>query len=348
MIEDASRSGANDRALSPRTLAVQAMGSIDPITKAIVMPLHMATTYVRDPDNQYRSGFSYGRPHNATVREAEAVLATLEGAAGALLFGSGMAAISAVFQAFEAGDHIVAPEVTYTGSRNWLRDEAKRRGITFARVDTSDLKILKKAVEAGPTKLVWLETPGNPLWTITDIAAAAKIAHAAGAKLAVNFDRRDTGADQSARARRRHRDAFGDQIPQRPFGCDRWRARLREARQPLRAARSDPHDLWRRARALRGLFAHPGHAHPAFARRGAVPNRDVSRREAFGERRGHARSLSRSPVSPQPRGGTPPDARRFLGHAFDRGAGQQKRAPSPRRPASRCGSARPRSAASRA
>ena len=186
MIEDASRSGANDRALSPRTLAVQAMGSIDPITKAIVMPLHMATTYVRDPDNQYRSGFSYGRPHNATVREAEAVLATLEGAAGALLFGSGMAAISAVFQAFEAGDHIVAPEVTYTGSRNWLRDEAKRRGITFARVDTSDLKILKKAVEAGPTKLVWLETPGNPLWTITDIAAAAKIAHAAGAKLAVD------------------------------------------------------------------------------------------------------------------------------------------------------------------
>ena len=186
MTEDASRSGANDRALSPRTLAVQAMGSIDPITKAIVMPLHMATTYVRDPDNQYRSGFSYGRPHNATVREAEAVLATLEGAAGALLFGSGMAAISAVFQAFEAGDHIVAPEVTYTGSRNWLRDEAKRRGITFARVDTSDLKILKKAVEAGPTKLVWLETPGNPLWTITDIAAAAKIAHAAGAKLAVD------------------------------------------------------------------------------------------------------------------------------------------------------------------
>jgi cystathionine gamma-synthase len=186
MTEDAPRFGANDKALSRRTLAVQAMASVDPITKAIVMPLHMATTFVRDPDNQYRSGFSYGRPHNATVREAEAVLAMLEGAAGALLFGSGMAAISAVFQAFEAGDHIVAPEVTYTGSRNWLRDEAKRRGITFARVDTSDLNVLKKAVEAGPTKLVWLETPGNPLWTVTDIAAAAKIAHAAGAKLAVD------------------------------------------------------------------------------------------------------------------------------------------------------------------
>ena len=186
MNEDASRSGANDRALSPRTLAVQAMGSVDPITKAIVMPLHLATTYVRDPDNQYRSGFSYGRPHNATVREAEAVLAMLEGAAGTLIFGSGMAAISAVFQAFEAGDHIVAPEVTYTGSRNWLRDEAKRRGLSFARVDTSDLDLLQKAVKSGPTKLVWIETPGNPLWTVTDIAAAAKIAHAAGAKLGVD------------------------------------------------------------------------------------------------------------------------------------------------------------------
>jgi cystathionine gamma-synthase len=186
MTEDASRSRANDRRLSPRTLAVQAMGSVDPVTKALVMPLHMATTYLRDADNQYRSGYLYGRPDNATVREAEAVLATLEGAEAALLFGSGMAAISAVFQSLEAGDHIVAQEVMYTGTRNWLRDEAKRRGLTFARVDTSDLAALRAAVEAGPTRLVWLETPGNPLWTITDIAAAAKIAHGAGAKLAVD------------------------------------------------------------------------------------------------------------------------------------------------------------------
>jgi cystathionine gamma-synthase len=186
MTEDPRRSGANDRKLAPRTLAVQAMGEIDPITKGVVMPLHMATTYVRDPDNQYRSGFLYGRPDNATVREAEAVLAALEGAEAALLFGSGMAAISSVFQALEPGDHIVAQEVMYTGSRNWLRDEAARRGLTFARVDTSDLAVLEAAVKAGPTRLVWLETPGNPLWTITDIAAAAKIAHDAGARLAVD------------------------------------------------------------------------------------------------------------------------------------------------------------------
>jgi len=74
MTEHASRPGANDRPLSPRTLAAQAMGAIDPVTKAVVMPLHMATTYVRDPDNQYRSGFLYGRPDNATVREACSVM----------------------------------------------------------------------------------------------------------------------------------------------------------------------------------------------------------------------------------------------------------------------------------
>ncbi len=186
MTENSKRPGANDRKLAPRTLAVQAMGAVDPITKAIVMPLQMATTYLRDPDNQYRSGYLYGRPDNATVREAEAVLAALEGAAAALLFGSGMAAISTVFQALEAGDHVVAQEVMYTGTRNWLRDEAARRGLTFARVDTSDLAALQAAVKAGPTKLVWLETPGNPLWTITDIAAAAHIAHGVGAKLAVD------------------------------------------------------------------------------------------------------------------------------------------------------------------
>jgi cystathionine gamma-synthase len=186
MNKDGPRSRANERTLTPRTLAVQAIGSIDPITKGIVPPLHMATTYIRDPDNQYRSGYSYGRPDNATVRQAEAVIAMLEDAAGALLFGSGTAAISAVFQSLEAGDHIVSQGVMYTGSRNWLRDEAKRRGLTFEKVDTSDLAALDAAVKAGPTRLVWIETPANPLWTVTDIAAAAEIAHRAGARLAVD------------------------------------------------------------------------------------------------------------------------------------------------------------------
>ena len=172
---------------SKQSLAAQAMGHVDPTTKAVVAPIHVATTYLRDEDNAYSSGFVYGRPDNATVREAEAVLAMLEeAAAGALLFGSGMAAATAVFQALDPGDHVVAPAVMYWAMRNWLMTEARRWGIDVELVETDDLDKLRSAVKPGRTKLVWIETPSNPLWTITDIAAAAEIAHAAGAWLAVD------------------------------------------------------------------------------------------------------------------------------------------------------------------
>ncbi|MGS0626199.1 aminotransferase class V-fold PLP-dependent enzyme, partial [Ralstonia sp. VS2407] len=130
---------------------------------------------------------SYARPDNATVREAESVLAMLEGAqAGALLFGSGMAAATAVFGALEPGDHVVAGKVMYWALKRWLREEAPRRGLALTFVDTDDTAALRAAVQPGRTKLVWIETPGNPLWTVTDIAVAAEIAHAAGARLAVD------------------------------------------------------------------------------------------------------------------------------------------------------------------
>jgi cystathionine gamma-synthase len=172
---------------SKQSLAAQAMGHVDPITKAVVAPIHVATTYLRDEDNAYSSGFVYGRPDNATVREAEAVVAMLEEApAGALLFGSGMAAATAVFQALDPGDHVVAPTVMYWSLRNWLMTEARRWGVDVELVETDTLDKLRSAVKRGRTKLVWIETPSNPLWTITDIAAAAEIAHAAGARLAVD------------------------------------------------------------------------------------------------------------------------------------------------------------------
>lgn len=172
---------------SRRSLAAQAMGRIDPVTRAVVMPLHVATTFIRDPDNGYSSGFSYARPDNATVREAESVLAMLEGAeAGAMLFGSGMAAATAVFGALEPGDHVVAGTVMYWALKRWLRTEMPRRGVAVDFIATDDLQALRAAIRPGATKLVWIETPGNPLWTVTDIAAAAEIAHAAGARLAVD------------------------------------------------------------------------------------------------------------------------------------------------------------------
>jgi cystathionine gamma-synthase len=172
---------------SKRSLTAQAMGHVDPITKAVVPPIHVATTYIRDEDNAYSSGFVYGRPDNATIREAEGVLAMLEEApAGALLFSSGMAAATAVFQALNPGDHIVASKVMYWALRHWLTTEAVRWGLSVDFAETDDLDALRAAIVPGRTRLVWIETPSNPLWTITDIAAASAIAHAAGARLAVD------------------------------------------------------------------------------------------------------------------------------------------------------------------
>src|SRR5690348_320271 len=112
----------------PRTILAQALGAVEPATKAVVPPVHVATTYVRDADNQYRSGYAYGRPDNATVRQAEAVIAALEGAHEAALFGSGMAAATATILALPAGARIVASKVMYWAFRHWLAKEATRFG----------------------------------------------------------------------------------------------------------------------------------------------------------------------------------------------------------------------------
>jgi cystathionine gamma-synthase len=170
----------------PRTIAAQALGLVEPTTKAVVPPLHLATTFVRDPDNQYRSGYAYGRPDNATTRHAEAVLAALEEAHEAALFGSGMAAATAIVLALPAPSHIVASQVMYWAFRHWLAHEASRLGHRVDFADSSDLAAMAAAIKPGSTKLVYVETPGNPLWTISDIAAIAGLAHAAGALLAVD------------------------------------------------------------------------------------------------------------------------------------------------------------------
>jgi cystathionine gamma-synthase len=167
-------------------MAAQAMGKIDEPTRGVVPPIHVTTTFIRDPDNQYRSGNIYGRPDNETVREAEAVIAMLEDATAALVFGSGMSAAVAVFLALKPGDHIVAPKVMYWALRNWLMKDAAEWGLITDFVDTSNLADVEAAIRPGQTRMVWLETPANPLWTITDIAGIAEIAHRHGAKVAVD------------------------------------------------------------------------------------------------------------------------------------------------------------------
>jgi cystathionine gamma-synthase len=171
---------------SLESLTAQALGDIDTETRAIIAPIHTATTYVRDPDNEYRSGRMYGRADNPTFNQAEALISTLEGAQASLLFASGMAAATAVFLALEPGDHVVASEVMYWALRNWLVGPATRFGLRVTIVDTTDPEKVRAAIQKGQTRLVWVETPGNPLWSITDIAQAARDAHDAGAKLVVD------------------------------------------------------------------------------------------------------------------------------------------------------------------
>ncbi len=103
-----------------------------------------------------------------------------------MLFASGMAAATACFLALKPGDHVVAPKVMYWSLRNWLAGTAREWGLTVDLVDVADPAALEGAMQPGKTRLVWVESPANPLWGVTDIAAAAKIAHAAGARLAVD------------------------------------------------------------------------------------------------------------------------------------------------------------------
>ena len=150
-----------DRPLKPRTIAAQALGAIEPQTKAVALPVHVSTTFIRDPDNQYRTGYSYGRPDNATVRHTEAVIAALEGAHEALLFGSGMAAATSVVLALPPGSHVLAPQVCYWGLRDWLTNEAPLFGYRVDLVDMSSVEAVRAAMKPD-TRLVWIETPANP------------------------------------------------------------------------------------------------------------------------------------------------------------------------------------------
>ena len=172
--------------LAPDTVAAQAGGAIDEQTGGIVPPLHVTTTFLRDPDNQYRKGYSYARPDNATVRQVETVLTELEGGAASLVMGSGMSAATCAFLALERPAHVVAPQVMYWGLRKWLQEDAPGLGIRATFADAADSAALRAAVRPGHTQLVWIETPANPLWTITDVEEAARIAHAIGAVLAVD------------------------------------------------------------------------------------------------------------------------------------------------------------------
>jgi len=170
----------------PATIAAQGLGWTDAATGAVVLPIQPATTYIRDPDNQYRRGRNYARADNPGYDQPQALLTALEGGAASMVLSSGMAAATTLFRALPVGAHVVAPLVMYHSLRRWIAAYAADGHIAADFVDTTSLDMLRQAVVPDRTRLVWIETPANPLWSITDIAGAAEIAHQAGALLAVD------------------------------------------------------------------------------------------------------------------------------------------------------------------
>jgi len=178
---------AKKKGLSAETKSAQALRQIDAATGGITPAIHPSSTFLRDENYQLiNARHSYGRAQNPGYDVAEKVLAELEGAPAALLFSSGMAAAMAVVQSLRPGDQIVAPKVMYWGLRNWLIKFCDNWGLGLDLFDAADPDALAKTVRKGKTKLVWIETPCNPTWDVIDIAAAAEIAHAAGAWLAAD------------------------------------------------------------------------------------------------------------------------------------------------------------------
>lgn len=172
--------------MKPESRSAQALGSVDPDTRALVPPIHSSTTFERAADGSYPGTYEYTRADNPTYDAPERLLAELEEGDTALLFASGMAAATSVFCALTPGDHVVAPTIMYWALRKWISEFALTWGITVTYVDTGDLAALERAVDPRRTRIVWIETPANPTWAVTDIEAAARIAHRGHARLVVD------------------------------------------------------------------------------------------------------------------------------------------------------------------
>jgi cystathionine gamma-synthase len=163
------------------TIAVHAGHRPDSATGAVTPPIHLTTTFARDPEGALPHGFIYARTDNPTRRELETSLAALEGGEVAIAFASGMAATAAVLQSLLPGDHVIAPQDAYYGTAKLLREVMAGWGLESTLVDMTDPHAVAEAVRP-ETRLVWIETPSNPALAVTDIARIAAIARAARAR----------------------------------------------------------------------------------------------------------------------------------------------------------------------
>jgi cystathionine gamma-synthase len=163
------------------TLAIHAGRRVDAATGAVATPIHLSTTFERDPDGEYPRGHLYARNSNPTRESLEHCLRELEGGAAAAAFASASAATHAVFAALAPGDHVVAPHDAYHGTGRLLREVFGPWGLEATFVDMTLPEEVERALRPS-TRLVWMETPSNPLWKVTDVARVAALAHGVGAR----------------------------------------------------------------------------------------------------------------------------------------------------------------------
>lgn len=163
------------------TLAVHAGRCADPATGAIAPPIYLSTTFERQPDGSYPQGYNYIRDNNPNRQALEQCLYELEGGVAAAAFSSGSAAAMSVFQALSPGDHVIAPVDAYAGTTGLLRDIFSGWGLAVTFVDMSNPTEVEQAIQPN-TRLIWVETPSNPMLKITDVGKICAIAHQVNAR----------------------------------------------------------------------------------------------------------------------------------------------------------------------
>ena len=276
----------------------------DPVTGGITPPVHFATTFERAVDGSYPKGYFYARHENPTRHLLETAIADLEGGVGAAAFASGMAAASTILQALGPGDHVVLPTDIYHGVRTVVRNVFERWGLEWTEVDPRDVSAVREALRP-ETKLVWAESPSNPLLNVLDLSELAHVAHSAGALLVVDntwsplIQRPiEHGADLVMHSMTKylsgHSDVLGGVVVGKEDG--EFFVRIRDLQKEAGAV-SDPMSCWLTVRGMRSLAVRmKGHSQNAgvvarflegHARVSAVyypglashPGHDVARRQ---------------------------------------------------------------------
>jgi len=243
------------------TLLAKAGCKPDPATGAVVSPPCLSTTFERAPDGSYPHGYIYSRHDNPTRHQLEDTLARLEGGQACAAFASGMAAATALLQTLEPGSHVLIPDDVYYGVRNLLENVFANQGLHYSTADFTDLEAVRTALRPN-TRLIWAETPSNPLLKITDLAGLARLAREIGARLVVDSTWApppvqrplDLGADLVLHSLTKylsgHSDVMGGALIARE--ADDFFARIRMIQQTAGAV-LDPFSAWLTLRGLRTL-----------------------------------------------------------------------------------------------